>query len=234
MDGPEIVRRLWITTSISTRLIVRSGALARAPPWPMSIPPPERDAGDRPGIRAHLRQAGCRLGAIRRHCAGENPVLMLALRSASEGDLEIDDENRVANFAAARRRRGTLHARRDAAAGARDGDRQRRELRGLGLARRVDLTGRDDGGGHDRAVRMRIAPAPAQARRRGSRRRQTFETLPLHPTTLGLRPGQDDPDLGPQVPRAALVVAQQRRHFQSGFFQPLHHLRDRERCETRS
>src|SRR5688572_693006 len=44
----------------------------------------------------------------------------------------------------------------------------------------------------------------------------------------GLRARENDPHIGAQIPGAALVVAEQGGDFESGFLQPLHHLRDRQ------
>ena len=41
-----------------------------------------------------------------------------------------------------------------------------------------------------------------------------------------LRARENDPDVGAHIPRAALIVAEQRGDFEPGFLQPLRHLRD--------
>src|SRR5688572_17825320 len=70
--------------------------------------------------------------------------------------------------------------------------------------------------------------AGAAATRAAARsRRNIISILPRSP----FRAGQDDPDLGPQVPRSALVVAKQRGHLEPRFLEPLHHLWDVQRSK---
>src|SRR5687768_8662897 len=42
---------------------------------------------------------------------------------------------------------------------------------------------------------------------------------------------QYDPDVGPRIPLAPAVVAQERRHLEAGFLETPDHLRHRERAE---